>query len=86
MKEQAKANRKMIKVLKVLHNAGIKPGELRWLIYADMDQMLYELQKRKLTLQTLIDTIKEPASIEELMTRVDAVAFKFDAEQKPKDE
>ena len=58
------------KVIKACAKAGITPNELRYAIFADMDQMLYDLDKKGLTLFDLLAVVKRDLDTDELVERV----------------
>ena len=41
------ARKKIIKVIKAVEKAGLTPNDLRYIIFADMHEMLYEMAKNK---------------------------------------
>lgn len=48
------ARKKIIKVIKALKKAGITPDEARYIIFADMHEMLYSSAQRDNSFDTLL--------------------------------
>jgi len=53
------ARKKITKVIKTLKKAGITPNELRYLIFADMHEMLYTASKSDNSFDTLLLALKK---------------------------
>jgi hypothetical protein len=63
-------DKKFIKVIKVLVKAGITPNELGYVIFADMYEMLCELERKNLPLSALLEEAKRKVDDDELVARI----------------